>query len=105
MSQIVQQDAFNTAEELSICLVSQVRTALNLTQQQIADLIDLHVQNISKAENDRYDLKRKQRDRLLKLLEISHMPGIAELMPFLVDKSGGDAAFHVAQTLHWTAAV
>ena len=102
---IVQQDAFNTAEELGICLVTQVRQALNLTQEQIGDLIGLHSRNVSKAENDAYTLKREQQGRLLILREISHVPGIREMLPYLVAKCGGDDAYHMARTLHWVIAV
>jgi len=102
---IAQQDAFNTAEELSICLVTQVRQALNLTQEQIGQLIDMHAQNISKAENDRYTLKREQQRKLLILREISHVPGIREMLPYLVEKCGGGDAFHMIRTLHWVTAV
>ena len=102
---IVQQDAFNTAEELGICLVKQVRQALGLTQEQIAKLIELHPRNVSKAENDDYSLSRDHQHKLLILREISHVPGIADLMPFLVDKAGGSDAWVVVRNLHWAAAV
>ncbi len=102
---IVQQDAFNSAEELSICLVTQVRQALGLTQEQVGDMIGLHPQNVSKAENDRYTLKREQQRRLLILQEISHIPGVRELLQYLLAAEGGDDAYYVARTLHLVAAV
>jgi DNA-binding XRE family transcriptional regulator len=99
-SHIAQQDAFNTAEELSICLVTQVRTALDLTQEQVGELIQLHPQNVSKAENDRYTPSREHTGKLLMLREISHIPGIRALLQFLLAEHGGTRAFYVVQSLH-----
>lgn len=97
---IVQQDAFNSAEELSICLVTQVRQALGLTQEQLGDIIELHPQNVSKAENDRYTLKREQQTKLLMLREISHVPGFRDTLQYLLQEFGATRAFYVAQSLH-----
>jgi DNA-binding transcriptional regulator YiaG len=102
---IVQHDAFNTAEELSICLVAQVRQALNLTQEQIAQLLGMHAQNVSKAENDRYTLSRDCQSKLLILREISHVPGIVVMLPFLIAKCGGSDAYVVARQIHWAVTI
>lgn len=95
-----QQDAFNSAEELSICLVAQVRQAFGMTQEQIGDIIKLHPQNVSKAENDRYTLNREQQRRLLMLREISHVPGISDVLKFMHSQYGGDDAYYVARSVH-----
>lgn len=97
---IVQQDAFNTAAELGICLVTQVRQSLDLTQQQLGDLIGLHPRNVSKAENDDYLVTPGVQHKLLILREVSHIPGIRDLLQFLLREHGAAHAFHAAYSLH-----
>lgn len=98
--QIVQQDAFHSPEELSICLVTAVRTALNLTQEQFGKLVGLHPQTISKTERERLRIDNDLQYKLLILREISDIPGMRELIAYMLPRQPGPDVFFAVQALH-----
>ena len=94
-----QQDAFPLSAELSNYLVREIRQDFNMTQNQFAELLEIHPQNLSQFETGRNPVTDGLLSKLLLLRDISHVPGIALSLIYVVDHVSGRRAWLMAEML------
>lgn len=100
----IQLDGFDYPLEVSQRLVADIRAGLGLSQHAFAGLVNLHPQTVSKLERGALSMDEQLRHKLLMLRDILGVPGVAEMVRYMVQNYRGDDAYWLAQAVHKVAA-